>query len=168
MHAAMRLLTRFSISLAALGIAAFASAVALPAEAAGPKVIRLLSITTSERITDVGPKGNSTGDKWYSTSRLQNLTPQFGLPKGAGVGTDRGTVTVIGTASASISSTTKLPGGTLRVNGRMRLRPQGGLIFPVTGGTGVFAGARGTLTILGTNDPKRATNIYALTYAQPS
>jgi hypothetical protein len=149
-----------------LGIAALASAVALPAEAAGPKVIQLLSIETSQRITDVDPKGNSTGDKWYSTSRLQNLAPQFGLPKGAVVGTDRGTMTVLGPTSASLDSTTKLPGGTLRVRGRVRLRPQGGLIFPVVGGTGLFAGARGTLTILGQKDPKRAANIYALTYVR--
>ena len=42
-----------------------------------------------------------------------------------------------------------------------------GLIFPVTGGTGVFAGARGTLTIIG-QDPKRTANTYALTYVHAS
>ena len=98
---------------------------------------------------------------------MTNVVPQFRMAKGAVVGHDRGTTVVLGPLSQRLDSTTTLPGGTLRVKGLARIRADGALItliYPVVGGTGRFAGAKGTLTTIGTAGARTATNTYNLRY----
>jgi hypothetical protein len=72
----------------------------LPAAAgqAGPQktlTIKLRSVVQTTTANDVEPKGPSAGDRVTVTDRLYNLVPQFGKPKGALVGRDTATVTVL-------------------------------------------------------------------------
>ncbi len=135
------------------------------ASAAAPSVIRLVSITTSESSIDLPPRKASVGDRQLFTSKLLNARAQFGKPKGAVVGSDRGTVTLTSAMRANLRTVVKLPGGTLTVSGLLRVAGKGGVSTAVVAGTGIFAGAHGTLTIPAPTGPKTALNIYRLSYA---
>ena len=137
-------------------------AVPVGSVAAGPGTISVISITTSSKATDKSPKGPSAGDTYVTTSRLVNAVAQFGRKKGAVVGTDRATTTFSAVRSARIAGTATLPGGTLTVRGRLKEQADSTFVAPVVSGTGAFKGARGTVTINGTD--KRASNVYKLTY----
>jgi hypothetical protein len=155
---------RFQIFIALLAIAL----VAIPGSSLGGAralpVIQLVSITTADRINDVAPKGPSKGDTEFTTSRLLNAVPQFGKRRGAAVGSDRGTLTFQSGRSVTINGVAKLPGGTLVVHGKVRILANG-LVLPVSGGTGAFRGAHGTVTTSPlTKDGKRALNVYRLKY----
>jgi hypothetical protein len=148
--------------LAAAIVATFATS----AESAPPpSVIRVISITTSRSSIDVPPRNESAGDLDRSTSRLLNERAQFGKPKGAVIGSDRGTMTLTGPRSARLKVVATLPGGTITVNGALTAAGGGAVSIPVVTGTGVFAGARGTVTILKPINPKTVVNIYRLVYA---
>jgi hypothetical protein len=121
-------------------------------------VIRLVSDTTSVRGRDVAPKGPSVGDSVFSTSRLRNAVAQFGRARGAIVGSDRGTARLVSATRATVDGVASLPGGTLHFRGRLRST------IPVVGGTGRFAGARGTLRVTATSRRDTALNVYTLTF----
>jgi hypothetical protein len=150
---------------AALVVAAAASVAVSPsAGATPPSVIRLVSITTSTSNVDVPPRKDSTGDRQVFTSRLLNARRQFGKPKDAVVGSDRGTMRLTSATSANVTTVAKLPGGTITANGPLRAAGNGAVSVAVVSGTGVFAGARGTLTILAPTGPKTAVNVYRLSF----
>jgi hypothetical protein len=151
----------------ALAVAAIGAAVFSPAasSAAPPSIVRLVSITTSESSVDVPPDKASAGDRELSTSRLLNAGAKFGKPKGAVIGSDRSTMTLLSATSARLKVVAKLPGGTVTANGRLMAAGGGAVAVPVVTGTGLFAGARGTLTILKPTGPKTVVNIYRLSYA---
>jgi hypothetical protein len=128
-------------------------------------MIRLVSITTSESSVDVPPRNASVGDREMFASRLLNARAQFGKPKGAVVGSDHGTMRLTSATSAHLQTVVKLPGGTITVSGLVRAAANGAVSSSVVAGTGIFAGARGTLTILAPTGPKTAVNIYRLSYA---
>lgn len=133
--------------------------------AASPSlVIRLTSITTSARFDDKAPRGPSAGDRFFTTSRLINAVAQLGRARGAVVGSDSGTLTLTSPQAGRVDVVVRLVGGTLRVRGRTRVGSGTREVYPVTGGTGRFAGARGTLTVTGLGgDGTRASNVYRLT-----
>ena len=110
------------------------------------------------------PRNASVGDRQLFASRLLNALPQFGKPKGPGVGSDRGTMRLTSATSAHLMTVVKLPGVTITVSGVLQAAANGAVSSAVVAGTGVFAGARGTLTILAPTNPKTAVNIYRLTY----
>ena len=89
---------------------------------------------------------------------------QFGKPKGVVVGSDRGTMRLTGATSANLRTVAKLPGGTITANGPLRAAGNGTVSVKVVKGTGIFAGARGTLTILAPTGPKTVVNVYRLSY----
>ena len=62
--------------------------------------------------------------------------------------------------AATIDVVATLPGGTLHLRGK-NLTPSAES-WPVVGGTGVFKGAKGTLTVVPIGDGTRATNVYRL------
>jgi hypothetical protein len=150
----------------ALAGAAIIAAVLTPAatSASPPSIVRVISITTSESRVDVPPRRASAGDRERSTSLLFNAGAKFGKPKGAVIGSDRSTMTLISPTSARLKVVATLPGGTVTANGRLIEAASGGVSIPVVAGTGVFAGARGTLTILRPTGPKTVVNIYRLSY----
>jgi hypothetical protein len=156
----MRCLTPFAVAVAAV----VAATLSPPALAAPPAVIRVVSITTSYTTVDVPPKKASAGDHDVFTSRLLNARAQFGKPRGAVVGSDRGTMLLTSATSARLMTVARLPGGTIVVSGPLTSAGGGAVSIPVVEGTGQFAGARGTVTILAPKDPKTAINIYRLTY----
>ena len=134
------------------------------AAAPSPSVIRLVSITTSFSSVDVPPRTASAGDRQVFTSRLLNARAQFGKPKGAVVGSDRGTMRLTSATSAHLKTVARLTGGTITVSGRLRSAGNGAVSTSVVAGTGIFAGAHGTLTILAPIDPETTVNIYRLSY----
>ena len=122
---------------------------ALPAEGArqvelGRMTIRLFSTATYERVVVDRPPTQqmSKGDVLVVESTLRNAIAQFGRPKGVVVGFDSVLVTIRSPTDADVTVASKLPGGDLRARGRTRLG--GKQTYPVTGGTGTFAEARGT------------------------
>lgn len=142
--------------------------VALPAQgyrAADSKTmtIRLVSITTKfTLLVDQAPKGvPNKGDVLRAKSTLRNRVPQFGKPKNAIVGSDVATYTVVSATQADVKVAARLPGGMLRSAGRIRDGDPTQTIR-VTGGTGIFAGARGTNATSPLPGKDRALNVYRL------
>lgn len=70
-----------------------------------------------------------------------------------------------GARSATLKTVAKLPGGTITASGPLRAAGHGAVSVAVVKGTGIFAGARGTLTILAPTGPKTTVNVYRLSYA---
>lgn len=109
-------------------------------------MIRLTSSPSGyEHFEDRPPYGvDSKGDFLRAGSILRNAAPQFGKPKGARVGTDDFLIKYVSAKRQLVRGRTRLPGGVIRVE---TVVPAGAPapIVPVSGGTGVFDGARGTL-----------------------
>jgi hypothetical protein len=107
--------------------------------------IRVVSVTVgSKMIVDKAPKGSrSVGDTFWAKSNLRNERPQFGKPKGALLGSEVAIYTVESLAIGAVKVTTTLPGGTIRSSDRRSYEGCCATKGQVTGGTGVFAGARG-------------------------
>jgi hypothetical protein len=129
------------------------------ASASHVRVIRLKSVTVSGTVKDVPPKGPSKGDRYAGQDTLVNLVEQFGRKAGAVVGTDSSTLTLTSKNSGCIAGFARLPGGTITIKG-CTARLGVNIPIPVSGGTGVFTGARGTLTAGPGTSP---TNTYRLT-----
>ena len=111
--------------------------------------ITLISGNARDSVTDKAPKDlargvASNGDVIRGTSVLRNAVRQFGKPSGAIVGRATYSFTFLSPTEAVIDVRVQLPGGTLRARGRMRVSQVDRLVVTVTGGTGRFAGARGT------------------------
>jgi hypothetical protein len=125
--------------------------------------IRLISTTTSYRVlTDREPRNTiSPGDVIWAKSVLRNAVAQFGKPKGAIVGSDVGTITVLSATKAEVKVTATLPGGTVRSTARNDV--SGSQNMRVVGGTGAFENARGVCEVSALNaSGSRARNVYRL------
>ena len=127
-------------------------------------VITLKSISAGAAADDKPPKGVSRGDRLLLRSRLLNVRRQFGRPAGATVGRDQALLVMSSAKSGRIEGITTLPGGTIRFRGELG---PGGVAGPlsVTGGTGRYARARGTL-IVGEGDAP--LNTYHLRLPAPA
>jgi hypothetical protein len=119
--------------------------------------IRVRSIIVSNSYNDVAPKGPSAGDVAHQADRLVNLRRQFGAAIGATIGADRAVIRLASATSATVRGTTTLPGGTVSFTGTGRLASP--LVARITGGTGSFAGAAGTVAV-GIGDSP--VNVYTL------
>jgi hypothetical protein len=144
--------------------------IALPAQAAGrmaskTQTIRLVSKTVETKtLLDRAPKGPSAGDKIWAKSRLRNEVAQFGRAEGAVVGFDVAVTTLISAARTKFAVNASLPGGKIRSGGTVTDLNQN---LRVTGGTGAFVGARGTITAVGLDlDGDPALNIYRLRFPE--
>lgn len=163
MHVLMRPFHVIAASVAVL-------AVALPAQAARDTqsktmTIKLVSVTTQVRLQrDVAPKNvASKGDVLSQKSVLRNAVAQFGKPKGALVGSDSGTMTLVSPTVVNTKGTAVLPGGTIRFAGQIS-EAAASVNISVTGGTGRYAGARGRLEVRSLDaSGARTTNVYRLT-----
>lgn len=150
-----------------LAIALGVALLALPAHAergsAGKtQIIRLVSTAKGKprTLVDRAPRGTlSPGDVFEERSTLRNAVAQFGRPKGAIVGSDVATYTIVSTSRASVKGSARLPGGTLRI--AAVLTPQQIPVFRVVGGSGAFAKARGQLELRSLNVGS-ALNVYRL------
>ncbi len=146
------------------GPGAAASRQAISAQAAPPKVIRLVSTNLSFRlVVDKPPAGESPGDTIEATNVLSNVVAQFGLARGAIVGSDVGRTTNLDAVPMTVNILVRLPKGTLRVRGKSHM-VAGARVAPVVSGTGLFKGATGTLTVMPIPHTGDSTNVYRLRY----
>jgi hypothetical protein len=123
-------------------------------------VIRVISVGSVVSSNDKPPKGPSPGDRYITTSVLRNQVPQFGRPVGAVVGRDRAIYHFYASTTYLIDGVASFPGGTVFFRGRTSVSSTTGAV-PVTGGTGRFARARGTVRVSDLGGT-RALNIYRL------
>ena len=132
------------ILLAALATGAVAPATGQGAVAKGhedrDETVRVLSVNTEEDFVDVGKAGDSLGDAFIFTSALTRHGKAVGH---TGVvctltSVDRGEVQCVGTA--------RLPGGQITIQGLLAGEPEV-FSFAITGGTGHYEGADGTLVV---------------------
>jgi hypothetical protein len=107
-------------------------------------VITVKSVTTASIPSDKAPKGASKGDKVVLRDRLINVGSQFGKPAGAVVGRDEGVLVLTSATTGTFDGVTILPGGTIHLHGVIR---SGGETYSITGGTGRYAHAHGTIVI---------------------
>jgi hypothetical protein len=142
-------------------IAVLAAAVFASAAQAKTITFSVTSVSLSVKLTDLGPKGRSKGDTIVYRNRLLNTAQRFGRPKGAVVGSDRGTLTFTGAHTATYSGTAVFPDGSVRLAGDVTPLANGGLQFRVAGGTGRYAKATGSV-VVGPGE-KRVLNTYQLT-----
>jgi hypothetical protein len=128
--------------------------------------IRLIGSAASSRyLVDHAPKGYpNKGDVVRETATLRNAVAQFGRPKGAIVGSDVWITTIVipPFGKAGVKATTTVPGGTIHAVGMVTATQMTGT-FRVVGGTGRYAGARGTLSLRNINaSGSRAVIVYRL------
>jgi hypothetical protein len=138
---------RWLLALLAGTLVAAATASAAPA-VGGPTqllVIQVRSVDAGGSAEDKPPKGLSKGDRRLGRSRLFNVRQQFGKPAGALVGRDQALVTLSSARAGRVAGVATLPGGTIRFGGPIHLGAVESI--PVTGGTGRYTKARGTLFI---------------------
>jgi hypothetical protein len=151
---------RLGMTLVACCLAAVLAGAASGAAQSSRLVVRLISDNKIAGAVDKAPKGKlSAGDSITTTSTLRNQVAQFGKPKGALVGRDRAVNTFLSATAYTVTGYAVLPGGRILFQGRVT--KSGGSVN-VTGGTGRYAHARGTV---GGEDlgGTRAINIYRLT-----
>jgi hypothetical protein len=111
--------------------------------------IRVTSVTTVIIPHDTPPKGKpNKGDTIDFKDLLINKQAQFGKQKGKPIAYDVGTVTYTTKTKTSMTVVVTFPGiGTLSYGGPMMAQKNGDTILPITGGTGGFKGAKGSVTI---------------------
>ncbi len=152
--------------------AAVAGVAAVDVTAAGQSTttISLISGNARESVTDKAPKElargvASRGDVIRGASVLRNAVRQFGKPSGAIVGRDSYSFTFVSPTEAVIAVKVVLPGGALTARGRMRVSQGDRIAVTVTGGTGKFAGARGTGEARALS-PNESLNVYRLRFPE--
>jgi hypothetical protein len=140
---------RRMVALIGLCVAVAAVPVASQAASGQSLVLAFVATDVGRQVThDVGPKGWSTGDTYGGHMKLINRVPQLGQPTRAKVGSEYLVLHSTGSRSGTVRGAAALPDGSIIVRGRFTLGRAGdGLFFPIAGGTGRFAGARGTLYI---------------------
>ena len=123
--------------------------------------IAVTSLTTQAKANDLPPKGKpNKGDTIAFKDLLVNRTSQFGKPKGKAVAYDTGTLLYTSSTQTTMKVTAIFPGvGTIFYGGPFRTK-HGITVLPITGGTGAFKGATGTVTI--GSGATSAPNIYVV------
>jgi hypothetical protein len=130
--------------------------------------INLKSVETAASAVDQAPKQMaagkfSSGDILVIRDNLFNRVAQLGRPAGAKVGADRSVLTFVSGTAANLVGSASFPSGSLWFKGRVAPEASGTLSMRITGGSGEFAGARGTVTEPASDsDPSNASNTYHL------
>ena len=136
-----------AVALATSGVASAATGTTITVQAVG---------TGSKVLKDTAPKGESNpGDKMVFTEKL--------LQSNKKVGTDRVVQTIQQGNKLLIDGVwtfTTGKQGTLHVHGTLTPGNPNGINLPVVGGTGAFAGKKGTLTV--TPGPDGTTEAFHL------
>jgi hypothetical protein len=132
-------MTRSTIVLAAIGALALA-----PAPAAAKSHDRTITIKARSQLDQVqpvdnAPAGDSAGDVLVFTERLFDL-------HGKRIGSDAASCVRLFDATSLCTGTYTLPGGRVMVQ-LLQPGPTGTYEQAITGGTGRFAGARGTVRV---------------------
>jgi hypothetical protein len=124
--------------------------------------IQVTSLITMRQDHDRAPKGKvNKCDSVDFRDVLVNRKAQFGKKAGMPVAWDIGTVTYTSTTTTRITVKATFPKiGTITYSGPF-VTKHGITVIPITGGTGGFAGARGTV-IIGAGETK-SPNTYVVT-----
>ena len=110
-------------------------------------VIKLFSKDGTVRLVDTTPpKGASAGDYISASSSLRNAVAQFGKPRGALVGSDRGRLDLLTPTTSGARVVATLPGGSIAYGGGWK-NGADRQVLRVVGGTGRFAKATGTCVV---------------------
>jgi hypothetical protein len=123
--------------------------------------IQLTSVTTVVQPHDTKPKGKANkGDSIDFKDLLLNRVAQFGKPKGQPVAYDVGHLVYRSATDRRIRVTATFPGiGTITYVGDFTSNSSATTVVHITGGTGGFKGAKGTVTI---GPGSKAANIYVV------
>jgi hypothetical protein len=153
---------RIAVALAATCAALL---VATGAQARGTETvtIQFTSWITQRTDHDLPPKGKlNKGDYVAFRDLLVNRKAQFGRKAGKPVAYDIGTMTSTGGSGTKIYVKAYFPKiGTITYSGPFVTRKDGTAVVPITGGTGAFAGATGTV-VIGAGQAK-SPNTYIVT-----
>lgn len=145
---------------AALFTLVVACLIGAPSALAQRLTLEVTSMVMQANVHDTAPKGKvNKGDAIAFRDLLLTRKPLFGKKTGKAVAYDVGTMTYTSATATRIDAIATFPGiGTIHFAGVFATRTDGTTVIPVTGGTGAFAGASGTVTIgKGTN---KAPNTY--------
>jgi hypothetical protein len=133
----------------------------LPAHGQDPTGARTLTFTSTEKqgdehAIDTRPKGPSVGDRWLLASTLRQAGKVAGRLEGDCVGVDK----TFGVLQCSV--VVILPDGRLTLQGASvskRIPGVGGTgeEYAITGGTGAYQGATGTMRRTGNEKPDTLT-----------
>lgn len=102
--------------------------------------VRVLSTIVAGKFVDVGKRGESLGDSFVFNAKLNRHGKKIGH---VGVAC---TITSVRREEAQCLGTARLPRGQISVQGLVRGEPDV-FSFPITGGTGAFDAAGGTLEV---------------------
>lgn len=151
--------------LLALALASTVLVLSAAAQAATVK-IELTSETMVVQQHDTKPKGKvNKGDSIDFRDLLLNRVAQFGKAKGQPVAYDVGHLVYRSTTDRHITVTATFPGvGSITYVGDFTNNSSTTTVVHITGGTGAFKGARGTVTI---GPGAKAANIYVVTLPHP-
>jgi hypothetical protein len=142
-------MTRSTIVLAALGAAALWPAAAAAKDHGRTITIKARSQLDQVQVVDNAPTGDSPGDVLIFTERLVDS-------KGKRIGSDAATCVRLFDATSLCTGVYNLPGGRLMVQ-LLQPGPTGTYDQAITGGTGRFAGASGTVTVAQSSNGDRFT-----------
>ncbi len=139
------MLKRWGVTAAMAAIAVLAVSSAVPATGHGGggdgrDRIRVLSTNTEESFVDVGPSDLSLGDSFVFTSNLTKHGRQVGH---TGVVC---TVTSVAREESQCVGSAQLRRGEITIQGLVAGEPDT-FEFPITGGSGDYEGAEGTLVV---------------------
>lgn len=157
---------KFSLALAT-GVAVVALGGGGAGAAGTPQVLHLDLSETSTPAFDAGTGEPRPGDRVFLKDGLYAWK---GAKRGARVGSVDSTLTFMSTfgargATVEVSGQMFLHGGSLRVEGIGRVGPgPNRFTLPIVGGTGSYAGARGTVELrdLGSSGDKSVLDIHLL------
>jgi hypothetical protein len=124
------------------------------------KVTSVVKTTLSHRQS---AKVTTPGDRVDFVDDLLNTAPRFGKGTNEKVGSDAGTMTFTSKSTATMKGVATLPDGKIRFDGAVTVLPNNTVTVPVTGGTGTYKNASGTLLV--GSGTVRATNTYTLVIA---
>ena len=143
-------------------LVAVLAAVAASSASASRSLVFTVKTKQGPTVAHPHPPAGGVGDSYESSLTLANAgIPQLGRPARATVGTMQFTFTIRKqcmsfspkcVATADFTTVTTLPGGTVRAGGKGISIAYPEIVIPVTGGTGRYKGAHGTVSISPTSE----------------
>ena len=132
--------------------------------ASGPKTLHFLEVSWPDNQGSfIDHNGNNRPDPGDAFLGGSDIYTWSGAKRGDHIGVIRVMCTIAAPNAAQCQGTFSLPGGTLEGVGYVRFAKT--TTVPIVGGTGIYAGARGTFTsvsIGGPDSPKSADTIRLL------
>jgi hypothetical protein len=123
--------------------------------------LRVTSVVTSTKAHAKSHNQPTAGDRVEFTDKLLNASSgQFGKGQNEVVGSDAGTMTFTSRTTARLDGVAHLPDGDIRFDGDVTVLADRSVVVAVSGGTGTYEHATGTL-VVGTGT-KSSPNTYRL------